>query len=266
LHLKHHPESFTNTLREANFSDEDIQRAFDRKQPLDFTSLQAYEECVKDLEDVRKTIERRTGVKNLRCVQQGSSIPGFSTNPNKGHRYLPNYLTDRVKSDTDLRFSGDGMKEYIEKVRLEGKTVNVKKYAPHLIDNYDGSNGILFPELEAMAKKWVDDKRVYLTVQFTIFEEYKPYFEPGFWDNDLLSKESPRALYALPAPAAAGCRVVGIAINADEAGEFYASLTEYLKTAGLQQLVGEAVAVIEANKDLADLPGSLSCFFGQKCV
>lgn len=90
--VKDNPHDFVNLMRHMEFTDESIQAMIDRDRPLDFKSRADFEECTNDLSDCAAKIKERTGITNMRFIQQGSSITGYSSNPRKGERFTPNYL------------------------------------------------------------------------------------------------------------------------------------------------------------------------------
>eukprot|EP01084_Bolivina_argentea_P231110 389825_1 len=94
------------------------------------------EELFKSVNAAQKRISSESG-KNmkLRIVLQGSYVPGYSSNPRKGDRYIPNYLFDpSKKSDFDFRVYGDGLDEYVKYLRDNGKEIEDRgKDQEHLI-------------------------------------------------------------------------------------------------------------------------------------
>ena len=84
--LQQNGATYVNMLRVSNHPDENIQQCLDGKRPLCFTNKVIYKEFIKDLRLLKKSLEAETSLTNVRFVQTGSSVPGFSNNTFKGVR------------------------------------------------------------------------------------------------------------------------------------------------------------------------------------
>ena len=117
--MNSHPEIYVNMLRLSNHSDENIQACLDGKRPLCFTSAELYSEFTSDLVQLKAQLERETELRNVRFIQAGSSVAGFSNNPAKGFRDQPSKITDVSKSDVDIAVVAHGVKALIAKKKAE---------------------------------------------------------------------------------------------------------------------------------------------------
>eukprot|EP01124_Arcella_intermedia_P013322 TRINITY_DN19740_c0_g1_i1.p2 TRINITY_DN19740_c0_g1~~TRINITY_DN19740_c0_g1_i1.p2 ORF type:complete len:255 (-),score=28.56 TRINITY_DN19740_c0_g1_i1:31-795(-) len=93
---------YINALRLAQFSDENIQDMCNARRPLCFPSAALYEEFCASLGELAERVEKEMGWRNVRFVQTGSSVVGFSTNPLKGVADRPTRITSVEKSDLDV--------------------------------------------------------------------------------------------------------------------------------------------------------------------
>jgi len=119
--------TFVNLLREQGYSEEEISDLLKRKRLLGFESIEKFQEYVNDITTIIREIESTTPVKNLRVVLQGSNITGYSANPLKGSRFLPDYVYDaKLGSDLDFRILGDNIPELINELRNKGIQVSTK--------------------------------------------------------------------------------------------------------------------------------------------
>jgi hypothetical protein len=117
--MTQHPDIYVNMLRLSNHPDENIQACLDGKRPLCFTSAELYSEFLSDLVELKAKLESETEFKNVRFIQAGSSVAGFSNNPHKGFRDQPSKITDVGKSDVDIVVVANGVKAFINKERPE---------------------------------------------------------------------------------------------------------------------------------------------------
>lgn len=76
--------TYINVLRAAGHPDVSIQNMFDGT-PLCFPSPEAYSELRKGLKELAPAIEKEMGWNGCGFIITGSSVPGFSQNPCKGH-------------------------------------------------------------------------------------------------------------------------------------------------------------------------------------
>lgn len=112
------PEEYINLLRKAGLSDESISAMSTRKFPLGFKDEEQYERYRSDLFKTLQQISNNSGIIGFRVIQQGSYITGYSSNPRKGDRTLPNHIFGK-NSDLDLRITARNLDEYF-------KTNNIK--------------------------------------------------------------------------------------------------------------------------------------------
>jgi len=94
----------------------------DGHRPLCFSGVDLHSEFCQSLGRLAADLENQMGWKNVRFVQTGSSVVGFSTNPLKGLAERPTKLTSLDKSDVDVVIVADGLNEWLEKAREEKKT------------------------------------------------------------------------------------------------------------------------------------------------
>ncbi len=107
---------YINVLRSAGHSDERIQAMLDGT-PLVFPSADAYRQLRVALAVLKPVIEKAMGWRFLHFVMAGSSVPGFSQNPLKGHRDKPSKIADPNKSDVDICIAADGVNRTVAKNR-----------------------------------------------------------------------------------------------------------------------------------------------------
>lgn len=156
--LQQNGATYVNMLRVSNHPDENIQQCLDGKRPLCFTNKVIYKEFIKDLRLLKKSLEAETSLTNVRFVQTGSSVPGFSNNPFKGVRDRPSKITDVSNSDVDVVIVADGVKDYIAKLKAEGNAI--KEYP--CTTSRDGGDDMRFavkgwpctPSVKAWMDKW----------------------------------------------------------------------------------------------------------------
>lgn len=114
-------EAYVNMLRLSGFSDERIQAMYDGT-PLCFESPEAYREIRVALKQLGKDIEKEMGWTNVNFIITGSSVPGFSQNPLKGHSELPSKITSTSKSDVDVCVSADGINQTMAQLSEAGSS------------------------------------------------------------------------------------------------------------------------------------------------
>jgi len=123
-----HQWAYINTLRAQNFSDDSIQAMCDGVRPLCFTSPELHSEFCKSLAELAKALEHELGWKNVRFVQTGSSVVGFSTNPLKGLPHKPTKITSVESSDVDVVIVAEGLHDWLTKSAEQGKTFLGRNY------------------------------------------------------------------------------------------------------------------------------------------
>jgi hypothetical protein len=102
--------TYVNMLRVAGHDEGKIQAVFEGR-PLCWANKEAYEAFCLDLSGLSSKIEQEKGWKHVQFVFTGSSVPGFSQNPLKGHRDLPSKICDPLKSDVDICVVGGGVNQ-----------------------------------------------------------------------------------------------------------------------------------------------------------
>jgi len=186
------PKKYVNLMRKAGMDDIKIQNCLDRTCPLDFKDPAQYQELQGSLRELGRKLYKTitdAGVKVphpvFRVIQQGSSIPGYSSNPRKGQRYVPNYLYDPKKgSDTDIRVYLAGLDEYVKILEKNGTVVQTKSVYPHMVEPNNAH--VVFPELGAWIYEW--QIKLDTEVQVTLnMKPNDPAFEPNEWDNEAVS-------------------------------------------------------------------------------
>jgi len=161
-------------MRKAGISDESIEAMSLRIYPLGFSSEEQYLEYKDNILSVLKEFEDSSSISNLRIIQQGSYVAGYSSNPRKGMRSIPTHIYNE-ESDLDFRLSGTGIKEYINSNDLHPE---VKLYFPDLVEPDQLS--VVFPQLEDCLETW--RKKLGRGIQVTISMKLGPEFEPLPWD------------------------------------------------------------------------------------
>ena len=100
----------------------------------------------------------------------------------------------------------------------------------------------------ALADKWVSEKRVTLSVQFTLFREYSPAFEPRYWDNEFGGPARERPV--LPDSAKRDVSdVPDITIAVVEKGRHRPGLEAYLRDHPVAGVVARALAALAGQDD-----------------
>merc|ERR1719300_100176 len=108
-------------LRVSGFSAEDIIYLINGK-PLSFAKVSLYEEFVKDCNDLKKDLEMDypTVMKNVQFIETGSSVVGFSQNPQKGKPDQASKITDPKSSDFDLCIRFEDALRYCKRTKTDG--------------------------------------------------------------------------------------------------------------------------------------------------
>jgi len=168
---------FALILKNHGFAEEDISASMEHTRPLGMTAA-LYGEFTKLLRTAAQAAMNRVRSEHpelqlgeLMIVLQGSYIVGYSSNPRKGDRYIPNWLFDPTnKSDYDFRCYAHGFDQYVTKLRESG--TEIKDWGgdrSHIIrPEYIG---VMFPEFEKLiedfkelTKKYFNGKSVGLQV------------------------------------------------------------------------------------------------------
>lgn len=121
---------FINILRVSGVTDIAIQAMCDGLRPLNFTES-AYAEFCTSLDLLGRKLEEEFGWRNVRFMQSGSSVLGYSSNPLKGKRDEPSKITDNTKSDVDIAIIGDGVGDWAKKWYEQGKFKVYKTTLPY---------------------------------------------------------------------------------------------------------------------------------------
>ena len=177
--MQSHPDIYVNMLRVSNHKEENIQACLDGRRPLCFTSAELYTEFTMDLNDLKQNIERETDLKNVKFVQAGSSVAGFSNNPHKGFRDIPSKITDVGKSDVDVVIVAEGVKEFIERQKKDN--IPLREYPS--TSSLKGPSGLRFGlkywEAIPSIKDWMEKWKVIMGggVQITL-QEANPILPP----------------------------------------------------------------------------------------
>jgi hypothetical protein len=179
--LQKNIETYVNMLRVKGFTDEQIQDCLDGRRPLSFKTTQIHKEFCLDLKELGVKLEKELGLKNIWFAQVGSAVPGYSSNPHKGFDSVPSKITDLDNSDVDIVIVAEGVKEWVEKARKEGR--KIKEY-PCTVDRDGKKQDCRFgtknvteisQHLVEWEAKW--SKRLGGGVQFT-FQDGNPIFPP----------------------------------------------------------------------------------------
>ena len=153
-----HPEIYVNMLRLSNHPEENIQACLDGRRPLCFTSELLYCEFTRDLRGLEVSLEEETPFKNVRFIQAGSSVAGFSNNPFKGLRDQPSKITDVKKSDVDVVIVAYGVKAFVDKqralkVELRDYPSTTTRYTPDDM-RYGFRDWSIIPPIKDWMSKW----------------------------------------------------------------------------------------------------------------
>eukprot|EP01084_Bolivina_argentea_P092679 166717_1 len=189
-------ELFSLVLQNNGFEKKDIECAINGTKPLGM-KIGLYNDFKQNLcaaiNKAKLRIKNELGNRklNLRVILQGSYVVGYSSNPFKGDRHIPNWLFDPTKkSDYDFRCYGEGLDEYVEQLRNNGMKIEDRsKYNP---DQYymilPSSVGKVFPEFEALGKQFdeLSKKHIGKKVRLQISVVTKNInFEPNPWDMEI---------------------------------------------------------------------------------
>ncbi len=176
--MNDNPIDYVNLMRQQGYLDEDIQHMLSRKKPLDFDSIEDFEQFKSEVRELQGQLTADYQLKNLRFIQQGSSITGFSTNPRKGDRDIPNYIFNKAEgSDLDFRIHADN----IESIYDPNKGIELKTQPGLEIRLIEPSSaGVVVPELITFADVW--KTKIKQDMQFTLVLDYNKEFEPKHWD------------------------------------------------------------------------------------
>jgi len=162
--------TFVNLLREQGYSDQEISDCIHRKRFLGFASVENFEEYKSDIVKILKDIEATTPVKNFRCILQGSNIAGYSSNPLKGSRSLPDYVYDaKLGSDMDFRILGDNIPQLIDQIRSTGVEIATKVGGErsHILE--PSSVSLVFPQFQPLIDKHGGSLQVIVYMKDVIF-------------------------------------------------------------------------------------------------
>ena len=185
---------FALILKNNGFDEEDIKCSMDGTKPIGM-KIEFFNEFKQLLFNSIKEISNRMesdypDLGDIRVVLQGSYTVGYSSNPLKGDRYIPNYLfMPSKKSDYDFRCFAENLDGYVDKLRKDGIEIDdrANKGKPEVIKPKSVSN--IFPEFtklikdfEEISKKYFDGKSVKL--QITVFTK-NINFEAYPWDFEM---------------------------------------------------------------------------------
>jgi len=175
---------YINVLRANQFSDDNIQDMCNATRPLAFSTRQLHEEYCKSLGELAKDLEKEYGWKNIRFIQTGSSVVGFSTNPLKGLADRPTKITSVDSSDVDVVIVAEGLKEWLDKCHAEGKKFLGHEYPTTRTQTTFGHRkGCKTPTDVDVIKDWweVWSKKLSGGVQITFDTEPHPKIPP--WES-----------------------------------------------------------------------------------
>ena len=168
---------YVGLLQKAGISYESIEAMALRRYPLGFASEEQFASYREDLRQTLDRVTERSGLKEFRVIQQGSYVTGYSSNPLKGDRSIPNHIFNS-ESDLDLRISASGLAEHVKTNNISFET---RELYPNLVKP-DQLMKIL-PELDQFRKLW--EERLGRRLQITIDLYPTEQFEPKPWDWEL---------------------------------------------------------------------------------
>ena len=186
---------FSKVLKNNGFEEEDIKLSNEHKKPLGMKQG-FYDEFVKLLKETIPKAQARVkeeypDIGKIRVILQGSYTVGYSSNPFKGDRYIPNWLfMPDKKSDYDFRCYAKGLNGYIEKLRKDGKEIQDRsefdKDQAHLIRPH--SIGVVFPEFKGLEDEFATLSKKYygkaIRLQISLVTK-NILFEPNPWDYEI---------------------------------------------------------------------------------
>ena len=108
---------YVNSLRLSGFSDDRIASMLGGK-PLCFRDDVMFNELKQALHELAKSLESHMGWKNISFVITGSSVAGFSQNPQKGFRDIASKITSTDKSDVDICIVADGFNYWLAEMKI----------------------------------------------------------------------------------------------------------------------------------------------------
>ena len=189
-------ELFSLILQNAGFNKEDIDLSMKHIKPLGMVS-DFYDEFQTLVANSTDIIAKRMSNEypdldfgKLRIVLQGSYTVGYSSNPRKGDRYIPNYLFKPDKnSDYDFRCFSPGLSKYIELLRQKGIEILDRGSTGTAYIIKPKSINVIFPEFDDLIKDFRHLSKKYndgneIDLQITVYSE-NIGFEPNPWDYEL---------------------------------------------------------------------------------
>ena len=179
-------ETYVNMLRVAGHPDEKIDAMAAAGVPMSFKSVAQYGGFKFALLRLRHHLEEEESrLRNVEFLHTGSSVPGFSSNPLKGLAELPSKITKVGKSDVDLVFVADGVRESASAMIARGTTI--RQYPTTMGDRSEDTRyGVRQDDIETMSplmykfiKRW--EEELGAGIQVTFQETPTVPFNP--WEN-----------------------------------------------------------------------------------
>lgn len=160
--IRDHPATYINMLRESGISDKDIQAMSLRQKPLDFKTREQY---LTFQSQFRDAFFQDTELVDAVFVQQGSSVAGYSSNPRKGDRFIPNYLFGK-DSDIDIKVSSEGLADVLRR-HPRASELKFKEFDPDILE--PESVPLVFPKLSEVTNRW--SKKLKRPIQVIVFTQ-----------------------------------------------------------------------------------------------
>jgi hypothetical protein len=175
---------YVNVLRVEEFTDDAIQDMCNATRPLAFKTVRLHAEFCSALGELAHNLERVHGWRNVRFIQTGSSVVGFSTNPLKGVADRPTKITSIESSDVDIVIVAEGLPKWIREKKEEGAKFLGRSYPTTRSPLKSGERvGCKKPEEISQIKEWYEIWSVKLGggVQVTFDTDENPEIPP--WES-----------------------------------------------------------------------------------
>lgn len=125
--------TYINVLRLKGYSDDRITQMMEGM-PLCMESRENFDELCAALAELAPKVAAEMGWRDVAFVFTGSSVPGFSQNPLKGHASTPSRIVNAATSDVDICIVADGVNRTVARIAVDGSGVEPKRAYPTTVD------------------------------------------------------------------------------------------------------------------------------------